>query len=284
MASHVITYIVLLSGSLAAFKSSDKAAIGQYMRLSFFFSCRWLLHLFCCSFETTTGRYDAASIMTDGSILLFLFVPASNVYLRNRSYEGLRPFDWNYLRHMLLKFISNITGYLQLKQSFYVTSRKAEIPLPHSAFLTKERAGQIEARVRRLFEEKKPYLQPGYSLQMLSDETQISVHHLSAFINENYKINFNSFINEHRVIICIEKLMQKEWQFKKLEAIAQECGFNNRNTFTSAFKKTTGVNPSEFLRQMKLKNPDNSRKYVDKDSSGFDSYSKPGNPTCENIA
>ncbi|HEY5970304.1 MAG TPA: AraC family transcriptional regulator, partial [Chitinophagaceae bacterium] len=37
-----------------------------------------------------------------------------------------------------------------------------------------------------------------------------------------------------------------------LESIAEESGFNNRNTFTSAFKKATGLNPSEFIKYIKL--------------------------------
>jgi AraC-like DNA-binding protein len=42
--------------------------------------------------------------------------------------------------------------------------------------------------------------------------------------------------------------------YKKLETIANEAGFNNRNTFISAFKKVTGIKPSEFLKDIKLGN------------------------------
>ena len=45
--------------------------------------------------------------------------------------------------------------------------------------------------------------------------------------------------------------MKEEYKYKKLEAIAEESGFNNRNTFAIAFRKVTGVNPSEFLRNLK---------------------------------
>jgi AraC-like DNA-binding protein len=74
---------------------------------------------------------------------------------------------------------------------------------------------------------------------------------LSAFNNKHYKMNFNDFINEYRVAYCKEKLLNGECKHKKLEAIAGESGFNNRNTFTSAFKRVTGMNPSDFLRNMK---------------------------------
>jgi hypothetical protein len=78
------------------------------------------------------------------------------------------------------------------------------------------------------------------------------VHYLSGFINKYYKMNFNDFINEYRIIFSIDKLLKKEWMYKKLETIAGEAGFNNRNTFISAFKKVTGVKPSEFLKDIKL--------------------------------
>jgi len=114
---------------------------------------------------------------------------------------------------------------------------------------------EIEATVRKHLEEKKSFLQHGYTLKMFSEETQVPVHYLSGFINKYYKMNFNDFINEYRIIFSIDKLLKKEWMYKKLETIANEAGFNNRNTFISAFKKVTGVKPSEFLKDIKLGKP-----------------------------
>jgi len=114
---------------------------------------------------------------------------------------------------------------------------------------------EIEATVRKHLEEKKSFLQHSYTLKMFSEETQVPVHYLSGFINKYYKMNFNDFINEYRIIFSIDKLLKKEWMYKKLETIASEAGFNNRNTFISAFKKVTGVKPSEFLKDIKLGKP-----------------------------
>jgi len=52
-------------------------------------------------------------------------------------------------------------------------------------------------------------------------------------------------------VYCKEKILNEEYKFKKLEAIAEESGFNNRNTFAIAFKKVIGLKPSEFLRNLK---------------------------------
>lgn len=126
-----------------------------------------------------------------------------------------------------------------------------------SLVISSKRMAEIEGTIRKHLEEKKSFLQHGYTLKMFSEETQIPVHYLSGFINKYYKMNFNDFINEYRIIFSIDKLLKKEWMYKKLETIANEAGFNNRNTFISAFKKVTGVKPSEFLKDIKLGKPYN---------------------------
>jgi|GEM_PF-925124 len=120
-----------------------------------------------------------------------------------------------------------------------------------SFFLTEEKMKHIDSVLKEFLSEKQPFLQHGYSLKHLSEETNVPLHLLSAFINRYYKMNFNDFINEYRVSHCKVKIINKEWKYKKLEAIADESGFSNRNTFTSAFKKATGLNPSAFLKKLK---------------------------------
>jgi AraC-like DNA-binding protein len=117
-----------------------------------------------------------------------------------------------------------------------------------SVILSKERTTEMCETIKEFLTEKKPFLQHKYSLVDLSRDTKISVHHLSAFINHYYGMNFNDFINLFRVEYCKEKILNDEGKYKKLEAIADESGFNNRNTFATAFKKVTGVNPSKFLK------------------------------------
>jgi len=120
-----------------------------------------------------------------------------------------------------------------------------------NTLLTDERAQQINEVVTMFLDEKKPFLQQRYSLKDLSVDTQIPLHQLSAFINKHCGKNFNDFINEYRVQYCKEKILNHECRNKKLEAVAEESGFNNRNTFAIAFRKVTGVNPSQFLKQVK---------------------------------
>lgn len=110
----------------------------------------------------------------------------------------------------------------------------------------------VEEKVRTAIAGRQQFLTPGYTIRMLSDETGVSAHLLSAFINRRYGMNFNDFINEYRIKYCIEKIRNDEWRYKTLEALSRESGFNNRNSFTLSFKKVVGVTPSNYLKTLKV--------------------------------
>ncbi len=118
-------------------------------------------------------------------------------------------------------------------------------------FLTNERLTHFNSVINQFLLEKKPFLQQKYSLRDLADDVDIPVNYLSAFINRYHRMNYSDFINRYRVSHAREMIMDGEWKRKTLEAIASESGFNNRNTFTAAFRKETGQSPSEFLKGVK---------------------------------
>jgi len=118
-------------------------------------------------------------------------------------------------------------------------------------FLSEEKLTHFNLAINKFLTEKKPFLQQKYSLRDLSLDVDISTNYLSAFINRYYRVNYNDFINSYRVSHSKEMIINGEWKQKKLSAIAEESGFNNRNTFTAAFKKVTGQNPSVFVRKTK---------------------------------
>ncbi|GGB20560.1 helix-turn-helix domain-containing protein [Puia dinghuensis] len=117
----------------------------------------------------------------------------------------------------------------------------------HSLRLNEDDLMEMDGRIRELFDREKPYLQHRYMLAHLSEDTGISQHRLSAFINRRYSMHFNDLINMYRIYYCIDQFGKKEWMIKTLSALAGESGFSNRNTFSSAFKKFTGMNPSKYF-------------------------------------
>jgi len=121
----------------------------------------------------------------------------------------------------------------------------------HPFLSDEKKMDQMHITIQEFLSEKKTFLQQRYSLSQLALDIDIPRHHLSAFINHYYDVNFNDLINKYRVSHSKEMIVNGEWKQKKLSAIAEESGFNNRNTFTAAFKKVTGQNPSVFVRKTK---------------------------------
>lgn len=109
----------------------------------------------------------------------------------------------------------------------------------------------LHDQLTTLMQEQQPFLKTGYSLPDLSADMGLPVHQVSNHINQRYGMNFNEYINRHRVEHFKNRLQRHDWQHLTLEALARESGFSNRFTFTNAFKRTTGMTPTDYLRSQR---------------------------------
>jgi AraC-like DNA-binding protein len=121
--------------------------------------------------------------------------------------------------------------------------------------LTGEQAEKILARLVNVMEHDKPYLEMGLTLHMLADKLEVSPHHLSQVINEKLDKSFFDFVNEYRVGEAKKALADSESDRFSILGIAMEAGFNSKSAFYTAFKKYTGMTPSQFKEQIKLAEP-----------------------------
>ncbi len=100
--------------------------------------------------------------------------------------------------------------------------------------------------------QKKPYLNPDFSLSTMSADTDIPVHHLSYYFNEHLNINFNTWKNDHKINYVIELIDNGSNELLTLDALAKQAGFGSRTTFFNAFKQKMGLTPSEFLNKQNI--------------------------------
>jgi len=137
----------------------------------------------------------------------------------------------------------NILSYFR---KFFNSTKKDDVLLIH---YRKNDSESIKPRLKDLMTEKKPFLQRGYHIKELSDELQIPVHQLSAFLNQVLGTNFNDHINKYRIDHCIELLNTNLSTRPNLQQLSKICGFNNRSSFTTAFKKFTGQKPFDYIKR-----------------------------------
>jgi len=95
----------------------------------------------------------------------------------------------------------------------------------------------------------KPYLNPEFSLSVMSANTDIPVHHLSYYFNEHLNINFNTWKNDLKINFVIEQIEKGNNELLTLDALAKQAGFVSRTTFLNAFKQKTGLTPSDYLNR-----------------------------------
>lgn len=112
--------------------------------------------------------------------------------------------------------------------------------------LSEEQADKMVFQLRGIMEKEKPYLETGLTLPMLARMLDISPHRLSQVINAKLNKTFFDFVNEYRVEEAKRALISPESDRFSIRGIAVDAGFNSKNAFYSAFKKSTGMTPSQF--------------------------------------
>ena len=128
--------------------------------------------------------------------------------------------------------------------------KMSKSPLSYSgeSSFSPEMRKEIKSAIENHFKHHKPFIASGYKIKDLSLELDIPVYLISSFINHEYGMNFNEFINDHRVDHITDILNESaESQSFTLEAVAQSAGFNSRTTFIAAVKKKSGMTPSSYF-------------------------------------
>jgi len=197
---------------------------------------RWLL-VFCLVllmpvltilvFAITSFQYVSATTFFGG---LFLFILAVHVATM------VKPSLFHAFPHQML-----IPNSSEEKKQKYESSKLQET----------QKEKYIEKLQTYVINEK-PYLEPELTLAQLSEKVNIPTHYLSQIINEKLEVNFLDFINGYRVKEAQEKLTDPKLSHYTILSIAYEAGFNSKSTFYAAFKKGTGMTPSQYRKQKEL--------------------------------
>ena len=127
-----------------------------------------------------------------------------------------------------------------------------EAPVPKqpkkTGRLDKTELALLSAKLDKLVTEEKIFLDNGLSLPVLADKLGISIHDASYLINEATGGNFYNFINSKRVEEAKRLLASDKVEALNMVGIAFASGFNSKTAFNTAFKKCTGMSPTEYAK------------------------------------
>jgi len=127
---------------------------------------------------------------------------------------------------------------------------QAEMEKYKSSSLSGKQSEIYLRKLLELMEVEKLFLDPDLSLGTLAQRVGCTKENLSQVINEQTGLNFKNFLNKYRVAEAEKKLADpKENQFVLMK-IAFDVGFNSKSVFNAAFKKFTGMSPSEYREKV----------------------------------
>ncbi|MFN5237504.1 MAG: helix-turn-helix domain-containing protein, partial [Bacteroidota bacterium] len=139
---------------------------------------------------------------------------------------------------------------------FYVNKELARSkPVVTDPVIT-ENTGEMEDENDRLsnlyemilikMEQNKPYLDAGFSLQVLGQILNRSERYVSQAINKTGKTNFNRLVVRYRINEA-RRLITVHGEGMTMNDVAEQSGFSNRISFYRSFREETGLSPTEFL-------------------------------------
>lgn len=114
--------------------------------------------------------------------------------------------------------------------------------------LLQETVDAVLPRLKLLMEEEKVYLEADLTLKKLAGRLNVHYNHLSQIINERMGCSFNDYVNGFRIEAAKRRLTDPKSAKLTVLEIAYETGFYSKSVFNTAFKKFTGLTPSQYRR------------------------------------
>jgi AraC-like DNA-binding protein len=123
-----------------------------------------------------------------------------------------------------------------------------------SIFISPETEVKLMKNLER-FESSGKFTDKNTSLSRVADLTKMNSRYLSYIIKKKTGKGFNEYIQTLRINYIIQKLKEdSNYLDYKISYMADESGFSSHSSFTSVFKKITGMKPSTFIEFLRKEN------------------------------
>jgi AraC-like DNA-binding protein len=144
-------------------------------------------------------------------------------------------------------FFATALVYKGLKQPEFFSGIEEKSKYAQSK-LTKHESEKHVEQLLQFMKKSKPYLEPSLSLTELAENLDIHPRYLSQEINDTLNQNFYDFVNSYRVEEAKKFFSDPVTRKKTVLEILYEVGFNSKSVFNNAFKKQTGITPTQFKK------------------------------------
>ena len=107
----------------------------------------------------------------------------------------------------------------------------------------------LDEELGRYLSREEVYSDPLLTVKKVGNHFKIGPHYVSRYINTKLRQSFSDVVNGHRIRACMEKLGNPIYHDLSIQDVYYSAGFNSKSVFYTAFKKATGITPSEFRKR-----------------------------------
>ena len=110
-------------------------------------------------------------------------------------------------------------------------------------------------RIEEILSSAEVVCEQDFTLTKLAKLVDSNTTYVSQVINEKYGTAFSNVLAGFRIKEACRRMNDETERYSQMtiEAIAMGTGFKSRTTFVNAFKRETGLKPSEYLRMAAAK-------------------------------
>ena len=113
--------------------------------------------------------------------------------------------------------------------------------------LTDLESQKIAELIYEVFDKEKPFLDPEFNLDDLSNRLSFNRRKVSQVINTRLKRNFFDLVNGYRIDTAKEIFTKNEDPNLTVLEVMFDVGFSSKSSFNTQFKKRAGLTPTEFM-------------------------------------
>lgn len=166
------------------------------------------------------------------SVVLFFYWKKISGFFYRYSYLSRKPFN----------------DARNVKAVFSTISKE----IPEAMHVDKVTSDQLISKLKKEMEVEKLFLKNDLTLADLAKSLETNTAYLSRVINDEFAMNFSNFLNKYRIEEAQKLIENHKLDVMTFEGIAKSCGFLSRSSFNQAFKKFTGMTPTEYSQKFEV--------------------------------
>ena len=129
--------------------------------------------------------------------------------------------------------------------NFELSSKKYK-----KSLFSRKLTNQYKEQLITLMTKEEPFLNSDVTLRNVAEMLEIPPNHLSQLLSEGFNQNFSEFINSYRLEFFKTKVADPSFRHMTILGLAYESGFNSKTVFNTFFKKSMGITPKAYWKEV----------------------------------